>query len=125
MDTIYHYRFYSRSKPDGRIYVGCSRRPYISERWGGKYTFDTTDTADKILFECDCSKHDADIIETYFIMKYDAVRRGLNKNYGYAMNHWYVRPVYYNHWNQYINDNFSKVLSRLEDWMVVNGFLNK
>ena len=53
-------------------------------------------------------------------MKYDTVRRGLNKNYGYAMNHWYVRPSCYNNWTEYINENYRKVFTRLEDWFHFN-----
>lgn len=113
---MYYYKFYTRTKPDGRVYVGCSRVDKIEYRWLGNYSFDTTDTTDAVIFECMCSEDDADIIETYFIMKYNAVRRGLNKNYGYAMNHWYVKPMLYRTWTEYIEDNYGKVFKRLEDW---------
>ena len=113
---MYYYKFYTRTKPDGRVYVGRSRKPRINDRWASNYSFDTTDTKDEVIFQCECSEHDADIIETYFIMKYDAVRRGLNKNYGYAMNHWYVKPLCYHRWNEYIEENYQKVFSRLEQW---------
>ena len=109
------YYFYIRTKPNGRVYVGCtSQKPEY--RWNGDYLFDTTDTIDQVIFQCDCSKHDADIIETYFIMKYDAVRKGLNKIYGNAMNHWYKLPQCYRSWGEYIEENYQKVFSRLEQW---------
>lgn len=120
---IYRYMFYTRTMPNGKVYVGRTRKQKVEYRWSGNYSFDTTDTIDQVIFECDCDEHDADIIETYFIMKYDAVRRGLNKNYGYAMNHWYVRPNCYSNWNKYINQNYQKVFSRLEDWLRIKEYI--
>lgn len=115
------YYFYTRTKPNGQVYVGCTSQP-PKTRWKKKYLFDTSDTLDEVIFQCDCDKHDADIIETYFIMKYDAVRCGLNKNYGNAMNHWYILPSCYTGWGQYIEENYQKVLGRLQDWMNVKIF---
>lgn len=120
---IYHYIFYTRTKPDGRVYVGCTREKKVEYRWIGKYSFSTIDTIDEVVFECDCSAHDADIIEAYFIMKYNAVRRGLNKNYGYAMNHWYVKPSCYHTWTEYIEENYEKVYRRLEDWVRTQNYV--
>ena len=115
---MYYYRFYTRTKPNGKVYVGRSRKKYISDRWSGSYSFDTTDTIDEVIFECDCDERDADIIESYFIMKYNAVRKGLNKNYGNAMNRWYKAcPEMYKNWNHYIDRNYYDVKCRLEDWM--------
>ena len=118
-DNIYHFHFYTRTKPDGRVYVGCTRQE-LCERWAKSYTFDTTDTEDKSIAVFNCTQHDADIIEAYYIMKYDAVRTGLNKNYGYAMNHWYRMPKCYTNWNDYINENYAKVYKRLENWVREN-----
>lgn len=116
------YYFYTRTKPNGQVYVGCtSRTP--EQRWCERYLFDTSDTVDSVIFECDCDKHDADIIEAYFIMKYDAVRRGLNKHYGNAMNHWYRLPSYFNSWVEYINENYEKVYRRLEDWVRTKNYI--
>lgn len=120
---MYHYRFYTRTKPNGDVYVGRSRKQKVEYRWCAGYSFDTTDTIDEVIFECDCSEHDANIIETYFIMKYNAMRKGLNKNYGHAMEYWYILPCYYNNWREYIEDNYQKVFDRLEYW--VKNFLGK
>ena len=53
-------------------------------------------------------------------MKYDAVRKGLNKIYGNAMNHWYKLPQCYHSWGEYIEENYQKVYKRLENWVMRN-----